>query len=157
MAYRPQTVGLIPMLFAIPLLIISTYRVGTEFRTYFWKCYPAKINSVKTVKTSRGPAVAVSYTIEKFPQSQFNRITPIANNEFRSDDELTFPLHYESRINDTIYLKACTPENGNTAVLFPGISIETIYFLSALGTLLLCIYYDRKQTKKTHSKQQNSR
>lgn len=147
MVYRPNPIGIISMLFAVPILVISAYRTSIEFKTYSWKCYPARINSIKTIENRRRRSIAVIYTIEKFPEIQFNRVTPIANDEYRSDDQLTFPASYASTINHTNNLKACTPEDGKTAVLYPGISIETIYYLCALTALALCIAFDWKRSR----------
>ena len=151
MAYRLNPIGIISSLFAIPLLMVSIYRISIESKTYFWNCYPARINSIKTIETKRGKEIAVTYTIDNLPKTQFNRVTPIANDEYRSDDQLTFPVSYASRINHDKDLKACTAENGKTAVLFPGISIETIYYLCALTALTLCINFDCKRNRLNKS------
>ncbi|MEY4588529.1 MAG: hypothetical protein RL497_605 [Pseudomonadota bacterium] len=133
---------------AIPILIVITYRYAIEINTYFWVCHTATLKNLTQINTRREGAITASYTVNGIGQAEYNRISPIAMDEYRSDQNKYYPIRFIEKIKQSDPLTACISKDRKTAVLFPGISSETIELSLIFLTLTLIAAATSKQDNK---------
>lgn len=120
--YRPLI-----LLFLLPIIIVLTYRCVIEAPTYFWECKKADLETIETSRWKYGVGVSVSYKVHGHSGVVFNRIAPIAIDQ---DSPMPiYPYRYYEKIGSKSSHMACVSSSGNDAVLAPGFSKETFYYL----------------------------
>jgi hypothetical protein len=117
------------------------YRLCYELPTYFWQCKTVEITSVKIVDLKYEQGISVTYKLKEQPNVSFSKVAPIAVEQNAAI--LSYPYRYLDMISSGAEQSACFSDSGADAVLFKGVSLETLYYLAILAFLFLLIVCGR--------------
>jgi hypothetical protein len=117
------------------------YRLCYELPTYFWQCKTVEITSVKIVDLKYEQGISVTYKLKEQPNVSFSKVVPIAVDQNAAI--LSYPYRYLDMISNGAEQSACFSDSGADAVLFKGVSLETLYYLAILAFLFLLIVCGR--------------
>lgn len=138
-AYKP-----VAKLFFCGFFLAVCYRLIYEIPTYFWQCKIVEIISVKTVDLKYDIGISVAYKLKDQPKVIFSKVAPLAIDQ--DADVPAYPYRYLDMISSGSEQIACFSDSGTDAVLFEGVSLETLYYVVFLMFLLLLIVWRRKSS-----------
>ncbi len=132
---------LIALIFFGVTFLAVFYRLYYEVPTYFWQCKTVEITSMQVVSLKHEMGVSVTYKSKEQLNTSFSKVAPLAVDQNAAI--LSYPYRYLDMISSGGEQSACFSDSGADAVLFKGVSLETLYYLAILTFLFLLIVCGR--------------